>query len=78
MFEEALGKPLTVAAIPEHALENQWMAATNPFEKTFAGLMLGAARLDHDAVPMEPDLAFEMATVREFANKTVHSTKGET
>jgi len=78
MFEEALGQPLTVTAIPEHALENQWMAATNPFEKTFAGLMLGAARLDQDPVPMEPDLAFEMATVREFANKTVHSTKGET
>jgi len=64
-FEEALGKPLDVTEVPEQALEAQWKSAQNPFEKTFAGLMLGIARLDTDP-PLNPDLPIK-TTVREFA-----------
>lgn len=73
MFEGALGKSLTVTAVPQEALEAQWTAAENPFEKTFAGLMLGIARLDKESLPLQQDLAFEMETVRDFA-KTRAST----
>lgn len=48
IFEEAFGKPLNVTEVPEQALEGQWKAAENPFEKTFSGLMLGVSRLDED------------------------------
>src|SRR5687768_7990933 len=44
-FEEAFSRPLTVTAVPAEALESQWQSSENPFEKTFAGLMLGIARL---------------------------------
>jgi NADH dehydrogenase len=44
MFEEAYGRKFNVIEIPEAALETQWSAAENPFDKTFAGLMLGLAR----------------------------------
>jgi uncharacterized protein YbjT (DUF2867 family) len=44
MFEEAYGKKFNVIEIPEAALEAQWSAAQNPFDRTFAGLMLGLAR----------------------------------
>lgn len=64
-FEEAYGKPVDVAEIPEQALEAQWKTAQNPFEKTFAGLMLGIARFDADS-PSNPDLPIK-TTVREFA-----------
>ena len=68
-FEEALGKPVDVTEVPEQALEAQWKSAQNPFEKTFAGLMLGLARLDSDPPPNE-GLPIE-TTVREFAKSRV-------
>lgn len=69
VFEEAVGKPLTVTAVPQDALEMQWQSSTNPLEKTFAGLMLGIARLDEDPVPLADDLKFEMSTVSDFAKE---------
>ncbi len=44
IFEEAYGKKFTLIEIPEAALEAQWSSAQNPFDRTFAGLMLGLAR----------------------------------
>lgn len=69
MFEEAMGKPLDVTAVPEEALQEQWKSADNPFQKTFAGLMLGIAKLDEESQPLQPELAFHMETVRDFARK---------
>ncbi len=70
-FEDTLGKPLIVTEVPEQVLEVQWQSAQNPFEKTFAGLMLGVARLDvddqaNDELPVE-------TTVREFARRRAES-----
>jgi uncharacterized protein YbjT (DUF2867 family) len=67
MFEEALGKPLTVTEVPEEALEAQWSSAENPFEKSFAGLMLGYARLDQTSSPSD-ELPVH-ATVRDFTRR---------
>ncbi|HEX9128239.1 MAG TPA: SDR family oxidoreductase [Gemmatimonadaceae bacterium] len=44
LFEEAYGKKFSVIEIPEAVLEAQWSSAQNPFDRTFAGLMLGVAR----------------------------------
>jgi NADH dehydrogenase len=73
MFEEAMGKPLTVTAVPQEALEAQWQTAENPFEKTFAGLMLGIARLDEETRAPGEGYEFQMATVRDFAKKSTGS-----
>ncbi len=44
IFEEAYGKKFSIIEIPEATLEAQWASAQNPWDKTFAGLMLGVAR----------------------------------
>lgn len=44
MFQEAFNRPFEVSEIPEAALEAQWRDAADPFQRTFASLMLGVAR----------------------------------
>lgn len=44
LSEEAFGKKFKVTEITEEALEAQWKAAQNPFDKSFAALMLWVAR----------------------------------
>jgi uncharacterized protein YbjT (DUF2867 family) len=68
-FESTIGKPLIVTEVPEQALEAQWQGAGNPFEKTFAGLMLGVARLDEKNVSADEHLPRKMTTVHDFAQR---------
>jgi uncharacterized protein YbjT (DUF2867 family) len=70
-FEEAAGRRFQVQEIPEQALEAQWQGATDPMQRTFAALMLAAAR-GHE-VPMNDvreKFPIRMTTVREFAERT--------
>jgi uncharacterized protein YbjT (DUF2867 family) len=46
MFEKALGRRIERDYVPEAALELQLRAATDPMQKTLAGLALGVARGD--------------------------------
>jgi uncharacterized protein YbjT (DUF2867 family) len=50
MFERAVGKTFEVTRIPEEALLAQFSAASDPLEKSFAGLRLFAAA--GNAIPM--------------------------
>jgi len=68
-FESAVGKPLIVTEVPEQVLETQWQNAQNPFEKVFAGLMLGVAKLDQKEVNADEHLPARMTTVHEFAQR---------
>ena len=70
-FEQAAGRSFQVQEIPEHALEAQWQQATDPVQRTFAALMLGAAR-GHDAGAADvlEKFPMKMTTVREFAERT--------
>jgi NADH dehydrogenase len=54
MFEKALGRSIAREHVPLEALEAQFRAASDPIEKTFAALMLGAAR--GDAIDVRPAL----------------------
>jgi uncharacterized protein YbjT (DUF2867 family) len=54
MFEKALGKSIAREHVPLEALEAQFRGASDPMEKTFAALMLGAAR--GDVIDMRPAL----------------------
>jgi uncharacterized protein YbjT (DUF2867 family) len=70
-FEEAAGRAFQVQEIPERTLEAQWEGATDPVQRTFAALMLGAAR-GHDvpATDLLEKFPIKMTTVREFAERT--------
>ena len=68
-FESVVGKPLIVTEVPEQVLEIQWQGAQNPFEKTFAGLMLGVARLDQAEVRKDEIIPEQMLTIHDFAQR---------
>ncbi|HJQ10027.1 MAG TPA: SDR family oxidoreductase [Gemmatimonadaceae bacterium] len=67
LFEQAFGRKFNVIEVPEATLEAQWSAAENPFDKTFAGLMLGMARgFDSGIKPPFDEFPMQMTSVREF------------
>ena len=67
IFEEEFGIPFTVTDIPEQALESQWRAASDPFEKSFAALMLAVARgLGTDAPAPSGEFRLELTAPRQF------------
>lgn len=71
MFEEEFGKPFSVTEIPEHALESQWSAAKDPFERTFAALMLGIARgLGSEADVPPPAFGVQLTSPRDFVHRS--------
>ena len=71
VFEEVYGKPFTVTAIPDEALGAQYAGAEDPFARSFAALMLGAARgavADNAAVETNfPKL--RLTSVREYVER---------
>lgn len=70
IFEEAYGMTLTPVEVPAAALEQQWSAAQDPVQKTFAGLMLAVARGMGGNSPQAPaEFKLRPATVREFARR---------
>jgi NADH dehydrogenase len=69
LFEEAFGKKFEVTEIPAEALEAQWKAAENPFEKSFAALMLWVARgIDLEKPPFEK-FPMKMTSPREYVRR---------
>ena len=67
VFEECFAKKFNVVEIPEATLEAQWSAAENPFDKTFAGLMLGMARgFDSATEPSFAEFPMQMTSARDF------------
>jgi uncharacterized protein YbjT (DUF2867 family) len=70
LFEEVCGRRFEVSEIPEVALEAQWSGAQDPFQKTFASLMLGVARGmgDESHHPPTP-LVARMTSVRDFLQR---------
>jgi uncharacterized protein YbjT (DUF2867 family) len=70
LFEQAYGRKFEVTEIPEEALEAQWKAAQNPFEKTFASLMLGVARgFEPEADPPFDEFPMRMTSPREYVER---------
>ena len=78
IFEEAFGKKFSVVEIPEAALEAQWSTAQNPFDRTFAGLMLAVARgLGSGTEPPFEQFPMQMTSPREYV-RGVARASGET
>ena len=75
IFEEAFGKKFNVVEVPESALEAQWNTAQNPWDRTFAGLMLGLARgLGSGAAPPLERFPMQMTSPREYVRKLAGSS----
>jgi uncharacterized protein YbjT (DUF2867 family) len=71
LFEKALGKSIAREHVPAEALEAQWRAASDPMEKTFAALMLGAARGDViDVRPALDKVPIQLTPVSAFVRRT--------
>jgi uncharacterized protein YbjT (DUF2867 family) len=67
MFEAAGAGPIATETVPVADLEVQMAAATDPLEKSFAGLMLQYAGGDAiDTATSRRLFPFEMTTVRDF------------
>ena len=67
-FEKIGGRPFQLEHVPEQALRAQFDAATDPMQKTFAGLMLGY--LYGDAIDMAPvvdQFGIQLASVDDYA-----------
>jgi NADH dehydrogenase len=78
IFEEAFGKKFAVTEVPEEALEAQWKAAQNPFEKTFAALMLWVARgLDSGIKPPFDKFPMKMTSPREYVRRLAEAYERE-
>ena len=75
IFEEAFGKKFNVIEVPEAGLEAQWNAAQNPWDRTFAALMLGVARgLGSGAAPPLERFPMQMTSPREYVRKLAASS----
>ena len=70
IFEQAYGKKFSLIEVPEAVLEAQLIAAQNPFDKTFAGLMLGVARgFDSGIQPPFDKFPMQMTSPREYVKR---------
>lgn len=74
-FEKALGRSIAREHVPEATLEQQFAAASDPMEKTFAALMLSAARGDViDVRPALQKVPIELTPVSAFVARTASSS----
>lgn len=75
IFEEAYGRKFSIIEIPEAALEAQWSSADNPFDKTFAGLMLGVARgFDSGSRPPFDEFPMKLTSPRDYARNMARAS----
>ncbi len=67
-FEKIGGKPFRLEHVSERALLTQFEAATDPLQKSFAGLMLGYSHGDAiNAAPVVDTFGIKLCTVDEYA-----------
>ena len=69
-FERVSGRRFSVELVPESSLQAKWAAATDPLEKSFAGLMLYYAR--GDVIDMTEPLRWspmQLTSVHQFATQ---------
>jgi len=71
-FEEVLGKKIEIQNMPEEVLQEQFAKATEPMQKSFAGLMCCMAKGDlidmHETMKKFP---VQLTSVKEFAQKLI-------
>jgi uncharacterized protein YbjT (DUF2867 family) len=67
-FEEIGGRPFKLEHIPEEALRAQFEGATDPMQKSFAGLMLWNSSGDAiNMTPVQEELGIALTSVDQYA-----------
>lgn len=67
-FEEIGGRPFKLEHVPEEALRAQFEGATDPMQKSFAGLMLWNSSGDAiNMAPVQKELEIALTSVDQFA-----------
>jgi uncharacterized protein YbjT (DUF2867 family) len=75
IFEDAFGRTFSVIEVPEELLESQWRAAENPWDETFAALMLGVARgLGSGINPPFETFPMKMTSPREYVRRMANAS----
>lgn len=72
VFEELKGRKLDVQHVPEGALREQWESASDPLQRSFAGLMLNYSR--GSIVDMQATLQkfpVRLTSIRDYARASV-------
>jgi uncharacterized protein YbjT (DUF2867 family) len=73
-FEEIGGRPFKVEHIPEEALRTQFEEATDPMQRSFAGLMLGYASGDAiDMTLIQREFGIKLMTIDQYARAVLGS-----
>jgi hypothetical protein len=78
VFEQATGRRFEVQHVPVAALEAQLSAASDPVQRSFAGLMLRCAAGDPVTPPLPAGLSFATTSVRDYAARAVGSARAGT
>jgi uncharacterized protein YbjT (DUF2867 family) len=74
-FEEIGGRPFKLEHIPEEALRAQFNGATDPLQKSFAGLMLMYSSGDAiDMTPVQKELGITLTSVDQYARSVLGHT----
>ena len=75
-FEKIGGKPLKVEHVSEQSLLSQFHEASDPLQKSFAGLMLGYMRGDAmNMTPVVDNFGIRLQTVDEYARRVIELPK---
>lgn len=71
-FERISGTSFTREHVPEAALRNQFEAAADPLQKSFAALMLGYAQGDAmDMKPVQQTFGINLTSIDDYARRAV-------
>ena len=72
IFERECGRKFDVSSVPEEVLQQQYAAATEEYQKTLAGLMLGLCAGDSiDMTDTLKRIPLKLTSVRDFARKAL-------
>ena len=74
IFEDEVGAKFDVTYVPEEALRQKYATATDEYEKTFAGMMLGF--VSEDRIDMKQTLKefpVKLTSVRDYARRLARS-----
>jgi uncharacterized protein YbjT (DUF2867 family) len=71
-FEEIGGRPFKCEHIPEEALRAQFEGATDPMQKSFAGLMLSYSSGDaFNMKPVQEEFGIVLSTIDQYARRVL-------
>ena len=74
-FEQIGGRPFKLEHVPDQVLREQFEAAPDPLQKSFAALMLGYSSGDAmDVGPIQSEFGIELTSIDDYARKVLEQS----